>query len=380
MQSSAFAIVVLLASVVTSSALAWQSGPESPMTGPLEARNVWGWSPGGTEGKTENEHARLLYLAMKRSGFPDRLTHLLGNPVSTNVYVTAGPEIPGVGARYMPAPFSNAPANRRADGTVTRQYTRPGFAALPDHSYSLGDWAAGNEVCPPGTSATSEDDATVCHSFSRLGVVNSLHFLPQAEHTYMRHHQLAMKRADECKALFEQFSRSGAYSFYGSIVREMVQQCEQEALLIEAVGQHFLQDAFAIGHMWERWGYPTFGEYPDSDPKNRLYRAGAASLLAGMIHGSESVTDAPDLMSAGNHVAVAFDPGFLVQGQTPYVGIGDIHVSELLNGAVYSDQRQLLLSCSQAGMQEVYDRTGMTWGARQHPATESIGSVGSCFK
>ena len=130
MQSSAFAIVVLLASVVTSSALAWQSGPESPMTGPLEARNVWGWSPGGTEGKTENEHARLLYLAMKRSGFPDRLTHLLGNPVSTNVYVTAGPEIPGVGARYMPAPFSNAPANRMADGTVTRQYTIPGLSLI----------------------------------------------------------------------------------------------------------------------------------------------------------------------------------------------------------------------------------------------------------
>ena len=39
-------------------------------------------------------------------------------------------------------------------------------------------------------------------------------------------------------------------SFIESVVRHV----------LEAVGQHFLQDAWSMGHMWERWGGPEFGQ------------------------------------------------------------------------------------------------------------------------
>ena len=35
---------------------------------------------------------------------------------------------------------------------------------------------------------------------------------------------------------------------------EYWRQCETEALAIEAYAQHYMQDSFSSGHMWERWG------------------------------------------------------------------------------------------------------------------------------
>ncbi len=35
---------------------------------------------------------------------------------------------------------------------------------------------------------------------------------------------------------------------------DFLKDCEIESLSIESVAQHFLQDAWSEGHMWERWG------------------------------------------------------------------------------------------------------------------------------
>ena len=373
------AFVAAVLSCCCAGGSAWQSGPEGP-AGPAEARRSWGWWPDSPSGVNEHEHALLLTLAMKRAGIPDKLNPYVTSPSTINVYVASKPEIPGVGSRVLPAPLSNARDGNVADAIVTRSYTTAGFSGLPDHDYTLGDWAAGGEICPPGTTILGTEDAQRCHSFPLLGVINTQHFVPQAERAYRRHHALAVQRARDCKALNDGFIRAQLFFHYSDVLRDMVLECEQEALILEAVGQHFLQDSFAIGHMWQRWGYPTFSQYPGTDAADRAYRTAAASLLAGLIHGSEAVTNAQDLMSAGGSERVRFDTGFLLPGQLPPMGIGDIHAVELLGSANYATQFQFMMSCSQAGLQEVYDNTAMQNGPRVHTTQESRQSLDNCFK
>ena len=348
----------------------WTSGQEEP-PGPQAARRVLSPAVVAPDEHAPNEHAKLLSEAMQRAGLPS----LLYSPFQLTTYAdSTAPSYDGQ-LSVRPAPFSqietldrsadeaggNAsllPASRKS--LPPRVYTIPGFAALPDHSYSLWDWITGNETCPRGTTNTGLSNTPMgCHTFSsHLGLLNSHHFPPQAEATYQRYHRLALRRAEECAELSQKFAP--LRTTRSRETEAMVQECEQEALILEAVGQHFLQDALAVGHMWERWGYPVLGSFPGTTLSERHLRALAVSLIAGLVHGVEAVRHVPDLMSFGDRDLVRFK-GHAAAQETP--GIGDLHADRLLQEPAYSFQRDLLLDCSAVGLHKVYSRTARGSGA-----------------
>lgn len=92
----------------------------------------------------------------------------------------------------------------------------------------------------------------MCHEyFPHIGMLNSNHMVPQARRFYDHYHRLALQRAAQCATVFDDLSAAHRDRF-----RPYVLACEKQALALEAVGQHFLQDAWSMGHMWERWGGP----------------------------------------------------------------------------------------------------------------------------
>ncbi|MCQ1547607.1 MAG: hypothetical protein NOF05_02005 [Candidatus Accumulibacter phosphatis] len=216
-----------------------------------------------------------------------------------------------------------------------------------------------------------------CHTFQfHLGLLNSTHFVPQSQNTFIYYHNLALTRAAECKRLSDSFQSSPLYTTAKSLLDEMSTECEREALSLEAIGQHFLQDAWAIGHMWERWGYPTFAQFPAINDSDRRMRALAVGLISGLIHGAESKTHLPDLMSYGHsHDVVWEKPGYPMQ---PW-GIGDLHASELLQDPQYVDQREFFLDCSASSLREVYAATGMISGSLGAAAGTRRNPISECF-
>jgi hypothetical protein len=126
-----------------------------------------------------------------------------------------------------------------------------------------------------------------------LGGLNSSHFLPQAADFYSHYHALALVRAAECADTWEQIPADAR-----DRLEDYVLQCEKEALVLEAVGHHFLQDAWSMGHMWERWGsssledwdwtYPYVEGFSAEDDLTLTVLVGGFS---GTIHGAKSVTD-----------------------------------------------------------------------------------------
>lgn len=361
---SAVAIAPLAIALSSSNAWSWNSGPEDNV-GPASAQEVWSAALPPT-GKPRNEHAELLQKAFVAAGLP---TGLVGN---LNVFAMDKVAVPGTTLKSVePAPFD------QANAIQSRTYDVVGFAGLPDHSYSLLDWAQGNEKCPDdtlGIYAKSVFDAIGCHEFAfHMGSLNSTHFLPQARIMYREYHGLALKRAGECEKMENDLGKLPASR--KADADELIKECEREALSLEAVGQHYLQDAWAVGHMWERWGYPTFSAFApsnqtrtpgDTATPEQQYRAFAVSTVAGLIHGAESVLDlsilnvpllknVPDQMSGGD---VWWKPDAMSSVQD---GIGDFHVDALATGK-YAVQGAGLLKCSAAGVYNVYAATAKVSG------------------
>ena len=356
---------IWLSFLLGGTAVAWNSGPEKN-PGPKEARNTWSFS------EPTNEHANLLLDAASAGGIPASL--LLGS-FQLSVFTDAKRTVP-TNEDGSQTDKSIAPVFfGLADGKVTRGYTVPGFAGLPDHSYSLWDWVLGNEVCPTGTVTAAPGNPVSCHTLSsHLGPVNSTHFPPQAENIYRWYHSLAIDRATNCKDLTDRKMASNLQTTAKDRLDQMIMECEREALSIEAVGQHFLQDTWAIGHMWERWGFPDIKRFPaeapapEADAERRL-RASIVALTAGLIHGAEAKTGTPDQMSRGDDPDVAWStPGIR---NSP--GIGDIHLNELKAGGAYLTQQTRLIQCSARGLREVYAKTAQAHGAL--PPNGAIDSV-----
>jgi hypothetical protein len=162
-----------------------------------------------------------------------------------------------------------------AKRTQQRTMSFPEFAQLPDHAYSLWDWALGNETCPLGDSTP----AVACHEFkTHMGPVNSNHFAPQSAFFYEYYHDLALARAADCKKMITKLGDARA-RFADSVA------CGREALVLEAVGQHFLQDAWA----WVRGSAGLAGHrrlpiaHPSPPPQS-----------SGLIHGARGARGSAD--------------------------------------------------------------------------------------
>ncbi|MEI8257634.1 MAG: hypothetical protein WCJ30_18315, partial [Deltaproteobacteria bacterium] len=167
--------------------------------------------------------------------------------------------------------------------------------------------------------------------------------------------------ADERAALGGEASRFESYLL----------ECENEALVLESVGQHFLQDAWSSGHMWQRWGSADLADFEGGTAEERRSRAVLVALVSGFVHGSRGVLqvlpgwaglDVNDALCAPNE-NVAF-----LLGGTAHRAIGDDFLGLLPangGGAEYQAQSDRLYSCAASGLIEVYTAAGANHGALQ---------------
>jgi len=159
-----------------------------------------------------------------------------------------------------------------------RRIPPPGhFAGLPDYSYAMYDWLNKNTTCP-----AFRDSAYTwrCHEFfGWLGGLNSVHFGSQATEMYAHHHRNALALAGRAREMRDAMTEPER-----ELYADELKEAELLALAYEGYAQHFLQDRWAIGHMWERWDAPDPQQMPVSLPQHILIGG-----LAGLIHGSESL-------------------------------------------------------------------------------------------
>ena len=250
-----------------------------------------------------DEHRIILRQAIRQAGLPEALLETIVLAVPT-----LGNQVDTGGGRMMPTlwpvplDYGNAVARLERRGFALDE-----LAELPDFSYSLADWAGGNERCPVPELAGNAviGGAVECHRFrTHMGALNAPHFPPQSDRWYRWMHGLARDRADQCKAM-----RAAAWTGFGDATlagafdgrwTTIWRECEVEALAIEAVAQHYLQDSWSSGHMWQRWGSPRLTDFPalmstdagaawNSFPEagRRLMVGELVALFAGTIHGSD---------------------------------------------------------------------------------------------
>ncbi|MBK7863516.1 MAG: hypothetical protein IPJ65_33920 [Archangiaceae bacterium] len=348
--------------LTASPALAWESvcidaqgRPCAPAAGPNTARNRW-LGP-------LDEHRQLWDLTRLKAGLPAAVA----NAITLDVYTASASVQVGaaLAPTLAPAPFESATRKRQ------RTFTIAELAQLPDFSYALWDWASGNEQCPllDGT------DPTLCHDFaSHMGPVNSNHFAPQAQGFYARYHARALVRAAECKAFSDALAGSGGrFAAYEKA-------CELEALTLEAVGHHFLQDAWSMGHMWQRWGSANLSEFPGASTDEKRDRAVLVALVSGFIHGARGVLQQlPNWTSYDVNDAMCApwpDVRFVDHDGTLSPAVGDDYL-----GQMTPLQSQRFYDCATSGVLAVYQSTGMAHGpASPQPGLASVDPTGEvCF-
>jgi len=300
------------------------------------------WRPG--------EHSALLALSLSLSGLPSSVGDVLELEVhAAAADVTAGPRT------YD----SVRPVRIGSERVQTRSLSVSMMASLPDFSYTLWDWASGNEHCPPDP---GNESALDCHNYeTHIGWLNSNHMLPQAQRWYAYLHSLAVRRAAECARVANRLSGPQRARFLPWLL-----ECEKEALVVEGVGHHYLQDAWASGHMMERWGSTEPADF--GHDRALGFAIGA---FVGAIHGAKAMLDdnpttaalAPwdDPINAPNENVSYRDP--LDPPGTTRPGVGDRFLPDLLDPSDrYAAQREALLGCAVAGLREVYAATARIHG------------------
>ncbi|WNG17889.1 hypothetical protein [Cystobacter fuscus] len=334
-----------------------------------------------------DEHRGLFEVASKRAGLPAtvletvRLSVLTG-PTSQVVRGATG-DFPTV------APTEPGKARR----AVVRAFSIDEFAQLPDFSYALWDWARGNETCPLDLPVPL-NDPQACHVFkTHMGAVNSNHFPPQSDQWFDYYHRLALDRATTCRT-----TRAAVWNAEPSARREATdarfaahwRACEVEALAYEAVAQHYLQDSWSAGHMWERWGSTHVDAFPaitakgdtvedhawnDTDLRQRkLVVAEMVAALAGTIHGSDAALFEAGRLSLHDPLCYPHEDVLASRGGAPLQVVGDLHLHDVVSGltthnnisssglpydtSVLSGQSDRLLACVTGALGAVYAALG----------------------
>jgi len=293
----------------------------------------------------ESEHGVIFADALARSGLPSRL----GDDFSLRTFAQ---DLTLTGEATGLTYDSVKPVDFGAERTRTRTMSVPEFAALPDFSYSLTDWVTGNEGCDP----YSDTDFERCHQFTtHMGALNSSHFVPQSRRFYEHYHLLALDRAAACAALEDSLeaAQPGAADRFESVLLA----CETEAMVLEAIGQHYLQDAWSMGHMWERWGGPELADHPEG-----LAAAQVIGATAGIIHGAKALIPfADDPMCAPHEDVTYLDETDLSEVH----GAGDLFWASFLEDGenpLHTEQTAALLGCTINSMREVYEQTHQRHG------------------
>jgi hypothetical protein len=315
------------------------------------------------------EHRALLDETLDISGLPQ----VLRQPFTLETFARDRTLTGEDGAVYP----SVRPVVNDAERRREREVSIPAMANLPDFAYTLWDLAAGNELCPPNPAASA--DPFDCHNYeTHIGWLNSNHMLPQSRLWYEHLHAIALELAADCKRQTEAvpLALRDRYEPY-------LLACEKQALMVEGVGHHYLQDSWSMGHLWERWGGTEIADF--GGDRALGFAVGA---FTGLIHGGKAVFDdtfgfkelAPwDDPMCAPHEGVEY----LDRGVTPiekHPGAGDIFV-EALRGELpwtindqFWPQRQALYGCAVDGIREVYAATARLHGPMVAPDSNEFDS------
>lgn len=282
---------------------------------------------------SDGEHAQIWRHSRVLSGLPAGLDEDF--QVTTPIVQR---ELGGGISSLAPAPLD------LADGQGQRSVSIPLFAQLPDFSFALWDWTAGNESCPPaGTSSGPE----LCHEFEgHLSWLNASHFLPQAGAVFARLHGEALATASACARMPQTVE-----------TLPLRQACDREALLIEAVAHHFLQDAWSMGHMWQRWGSPAVGDFQSQLGGASLEAlAKSVGIASGIVHGAKAFSGRDDALCApGAGIEWRGDDGVAH-------GAGDLFWTSVRDDGGFDEQLLQMLSCTASAQREVYLASSRSFG------------------
>lgn len=321
---------------------------EECVDGYAKVRTVWGPHP-------QSEHRRLFERTLELSGLPASLRETFFLTVHTDDAPLVGEE----GHTYK----TIRPVRNGARLIQMRELTVQAMANLPDNSYTLWDWASGNERCPPDPGNANAVD---CHNYeTHIGWLNANHMLPQSQRFYEHLHRLALDRAKECKVMHDELAPADRARF-----DPLLLACEKEALVLEAVGHHYLQDSWSMGHMWERWGGVEIGDFSGNRPLGF-----AVAAFTGTIHGAGAMIPlglADDPMCAPHADDNYVDDPDAVPREHP--GVGDVYLETFLfqPGGPWAPQRRALFGCAVDGVRAVYGATAQVHGAMQAPQAAEI--------
>ncbi len=367
-------ILALLTAVVLSlpavRVAAYESGCRHDWDDPCDSEDGYAAPRARWLGDDAEHHAMFEYAAAA-SGLPEGLFASV-TPVryTDDALIATVGDPPEEVRSWMPQRWDAAAV--RTPGTSAAEMSQ-----LPDFSWALWDWASGNQLCPP----FPWWDAGDCHVFkTHMGALNSSHFPPQSESFYAWYHDLAMARAAECRAMLADLlggadppdrCQAPVVVGAGDAVDRLghhVQACEQEAMLLEGVAQHYLQDTWSMGHMWHRWGGPEIDDWLiEPDWTNPRAVAAVVGALSGTMHGAKSMLDPllpgtwDDAMCAplADRSTTYYDP---VVG-APLEGLGDMFGHYLYTDPLdFAIQLESITGCSVDGMRAVYAESGCLHG------------------
>jgi hypothetical protein len=305
-----------------------------------------------------DEHTELSHLALARLG----VAPCFG--IAPAVDGACSLRVVDLNASLLRPQVGQLPALGDDDATPLEERWLPPpahFSGLPDFSWAVYDWINKNTLCaglPGGSNVVLGCD---CHLFAGwLGLFNANHFGTQARTMYERYHRIALRLAARARDLRLRLERS-ALPADAEAHRDYVREAELEALTFEAVGQHFLQDRWSMGHMWERWGGADVPTVPNP------LDAGQAAIASGLLHGHEGLSGIPDPMGApviGLFGATPVEWRTGTAGREP--GVGDYRLADVYDGFLFETdtplavpaQKARMIECSMAGWAEVIQAFG----------------------
>lgn len=282
----------------------------------------------------DSEHRAMAFASLRRLGalaygngrssLNDGFYHNLGVSANNDAPCTQRParQLPGVVPRTTRGGFCVVDLNswsslrsdrhferRRAsdapDTPLEERYLPESdhAAELPDALYSVYDFVDKASHCVPEPNVENQfngafDDTMDfvaanrgCHRFLVwMGALNSNHFGSQAYATWRRYHRVALAAAARAAALRAALApRLAEHPEY----RDVIEEAEREALTFEGGAQHFLEDRWSAGHMWERWGAADARVFEGRGVADGLLPARLVAGIAGLLHGSQGLTNIP---------------------------------------------------------------------------------------
>lgn len=278
-------ILAVLGGLIASPVEAWETATiDDPLDGWRSIYRTDGESVERALLTHHNEHPVLAEMALKELG----AEKIFGFKARTMDAIDLNASVFRTWLRKKnkaPRQVNDAPLELR------RIPSPPQFTGVPDYSYALHDWINKNAYCP---AEIPSDDYFVkrCYLFKGwMGALNSNHFGSQATTFYQHLHELARSLAKHAGELRRKIEKDRlALGVYADFIRE----AEREAMAVEGYAQHFLQDRWSMGHMWERWNASDYGALTHKSLIDNL----EISVAAGLLHGSESVAGMPDAMSS----------------------------------------------------------------------------------